>query len=81
MDSLVRILCSCFWLATRSPPFLSFSVRISSAFTVMRPAHGCSRKLMQRKNVLLPEPEEPIMLITSPALALIDTPLSTSWLP
>ena len=36
---------------------------------------------MQRKNVLLPEPELPMMLITSPACAVSDTPLSTSLLP
>jgi hypothetical protein len=36
---------------------------------------------MQRKKVLFPEPEEPMMLITSPALALSETPFKTSWLP
>ncbi len=36
---------------------------------------------MQRKKVLLPEPEEPMMLITSPALALSETPFSTSCSP
>jgi hypothetical protein len=35
---------------------------------------------MQRRKVDLPEPLEPMMLITSPALA-SGTPLSTSWLP
>ena len=33
------------------------------------------------KKVLLPEPLEPMMLMTSPALAVSETPLSTSWLP
>ncbi len=45
------------------------------------PACGCSSRLRQRRKVLLPEPLEPMMLITSPALADIDTPLITSWLP
>jgi hypothetical protein len=30
------------------------------------PAQGCSRKLMQRRKVLLPEPDEPMMLIITP---------------
>jgi hypothetical protein len=47
----------------------------------MRPAVGHSRKLMQRSQVLLPEPEEPMMLITSPEFAVSETPLSTSWSP
>ena len=37
-----------------------------------------SSRMMQRKKVLLPEPLEPMMLITSPAAAARDTPLSTS---
>ena len=45
------------------------------------PAFGRSRKLMQRRKVLLPEPLEPMMLITSPSFAFSDTPLSTSLSP
>jgi hypothetical protein len=45
------------------------------------PAFGRSRKLMQRRNVLLPEPLAPMMLMTSPAFAFSDTPLSTSLSP
>ena len=36
---------------------------------------------MQRKNVLLPEPEEPIIDTTSPGCAARLTPLNTSRLP
>ncbi|EDT00398.1 hypothetical protein BamIOP4010DRAFT_6092 [Burkholderia ambifaria IOP40-10] len=36
---------------------------------------------MQRRNVLLPEPLAPMMLMTSPAFAFSDTPLSTSLSP
>ncbi|EDS99947.1 hypothetical protein BamIOP4010DRAFT_6531 [Burkholderia ambifaria IOP40-10] len=36
---------------------------------------------MQRSIVLLPEPDEPITLITSPEFAFSDTPLSTSLSP
>lgn len=36
---------------------------------------------MQRRNVLLPEPLAPMMLITSPAFAFIDTPFNTSLSP
>jgi hypothetical protein len=47
----------------------------------MRPWWGFSSRLMQRRKVLLPEPELPMMLITSPAWAVSDTPLSTSLVP
>src|ERR1700750_3371021 len=47
----------------------------------MRPAFGCSRKLMQRSIVLLPEPDEPITLMTSPRFAFSVTPLRTSLSP
>ncbi|AHE32058.1 Uncharacterised protein [Burkholderia pseudomallei] len=36
---------------------------------------------MQRSIVLLPEPDEPITLITSPAFARSETPFKTSLLP
>ncbi len=36
---------------------------------------------MQRRNVLLPEPDEPRIEITSPSLAVSDTPLKTSSWP
>ncbi|MDI3515508.1 MAG: hypothetical protein PWP40_2737 [Rhodocyclaceae bacterium] len=62
-------------------PSLPGTRRISSPATLMRPASGCSRKLMQRRKVLLPEPDEPMMVMTSPASADSDTPFSTSWSP
>ncbi|MNR47533.1 hypothetical protein D3C85_1666440 [compost metagenome] len=80
--SLVRRRASCFGSSAFSAPLrlsvISFSV---SPVTAMVPLCGCSSMLMQRRKVLLPEPEEPMMLITSPAWAVSETPLSTSWLP
>ncbi len=61
-----------------SRPGTSFS---SSPLSRILPACGCSSRFMQRRKVLLPEPLEPMMLITSPAFAASETPLSTSWLP
>ncbi|CAJ5276794.1 Uncharacterised protein [Burkholderia pseudomallei] len=79
--SFVRTRRSCFESAALSAPVLSCAVRTSSPSTKMRPALGCSRKLMQRSIVLLPEPDEPITLITSPAFARSETPFKTSLLP
>ena len=45
------------------------------------PLVGISRKLMQRRKVLLPEPEAPIIDTTSPSCAVSDTPFSTSRRP
>ena len=45
------------------------------------PRSGVSRKLIQRRNVLFPEPELPSMDITSPFFALRDNPRSTCKLP
>ena len=42
---------------------------------------GFSRKLMQRRKVLLPDPDDPMMLMTSPAFACNETPFSTSCSP
>ena len=42
------------------------------------PMVGVSRKLIQRKKVLLPEPLRPRMEITSPLAAFSETPLMTS---
>ncbi|MNC69783.1 hypothetical protein D3C75_1205140 [compost metagenome] len=81
IDSWLRMTRNCPGSTTHSCPLTSRRVRSSSALTMMRPADGCSRWLMQRRNVLLPDPEEPMMLITSPARALSDTPFRTSWLP
>ncbi len=57
------------------------SISTVSPSTTICPAFGRSRKLMQRRNVLLPEPLAPMMLMTSPARADSDTPLSTSLSP
>ena len=47
----------------------------------MLPLLGISRKLMQRRNVLLPEPEAPIIDTTSPSWAVSETPFNTSKTP
>src|SRR6202020_2579307 len=52
-----------------------------SPATVTTPLSGVSSRLMQRRNVLLPEPEEPRIEITSPSFAVRDTPRSTSSWP
>src|SRR5471030_976937 len=81
IDSRERMRCSCFGSpAFKPPPLLATSFN-SSLFSRILPAKGCSSRLMQRRKVLLPEPLEPMMLITSPALAASDTPLSTSFSP
>ncbi|MNI89180.1 hypothetical protein D3C73_1465510 [compost metagenome] len=77
MARRVRIRCSSSASAT-CMPWLSLTMRMFWPSRVMAPSLGCSRKLMQRRKVLLPEPLAPIRLMTSPVLALSDTPLSTS---
>ncbi|MNR12994.1 hypothetical protein D3C85_1293760 [compost metagenome] len=76
-----RMRCNCLGSAALSAPSLLASSLSSSPLSRILPPWGCSSRLMQRRKVLLPEPLEPMMLITSPALAARDTPLSTSWLP
>src|SRR5271157_642848 len=49
-----------------------------SPATETTPSSGVSSRLMQRRNVLLPEPEEPRIEITSPSFAVSDMPFSTS---
>ncbi|MNO01362.1 hypothetical protein D3C81_2214810 [compost metagenome] len=55
--------------------------RRSSPAKRIAPSSGVSRKLMQRRKVLFPDPDEPMMLITSPFRADSEMPLSTSLLP
>ncbi|MCY1427318.1 hypothetical protein D9M71_431590 [compost metagenome] len=81
IDRRERMRCSCLLSAAFSPPFFAGTSFSSSPLRRILPAWGCSSRLMQRRKVLLPEPDEPMMLITSPALAARDTPFSTSWLP
>src|ERR1700733_4503461 len=52
-----------------------------SPATVTTPSSGISSRLMQRRNVLLPEPDEPRIEITSPSLAVSEIPFSTSSWP
>ncbi len=46
-----------------------------------RAGRGVSSRLIQRRKVDFPEPEEPIREITSPLWAVMSMPLSTSWVP
>ncbi len=80
MPSRVRIRSTCLASAGRVPcrPRV---IRISSPPTRTSPESGVSSRLMQRRSVLLPEPDEPIIAITSPFWALSDTPLRTSSWP
>ncbi|MNG26321.1 hypothetical protein D3C84_1112930 [compost metagenome] len=78
IDRRERMRCSCFGSAAFSAPSLFATSFNSSLLSRILPACGCSSRLMQRRKVLLPEPLEPMMLITSPAAAFRDTPLSTS---
>src|ERR1019366_4629321 len=64
--------------AGRERPSRVLRIRIVSPATVTTPSSGVSSRLMQRSSVLLPEPEEPRMEITSPSRASSETPLSTS---
>ncbi|MNQ23620.1 hypothetical protein D3C85_367930 [compost metagenome] len=66
--------------ATSAPslPGLSLS---SSPATKICPWYGLSSRLMQRRKVDLPEPEEPRMEMTSPSRAVSEMPLSTSRSP
>src|SRR5665213_2716154 len=50
-------------------PSVRGSITNSSLPITMRPREGRSRKLMQRRNVLLPDPEAPISEITWPLCA------------
>ena len=77
MPSLERMRSICLRSAGWVLPWLSAFMRISSPSMMMRPSFGCSSRLMQRRKVLFPEPEEPIIDTTSPGCAEMLTPLST----
>ena len=62
----------------RPPPAAKSTVRPSN---VTLPASGFSKTLMQRRNVLLPDPLAPMTVTTSPGRTSTDTPFSTSWPP
>ena len=56
-------------------------MRISSPLTRTSPLFGVSSRLMQRRKVDLPEPEEPRIATTSCSCAVSEMPLSTSCAP
>jgi len=47
----------------------------------MVPLSCGSSRLMARSSVLLPEPEAPMITVTSPVLNTVETSRSTWWLP
>ena len=80
MARRVRMRCSSSASAT-CMPWRSLIIWTGWPSRVMAPSLGCSRKLIQRRKVLFPEPLAPMRLMTSPVLALSETPLSTSCSP
>jgi len=70
MPTSLRCFCSvCCSSVTGSPPM------------VMVPLSCGSSRLMARSSVLLPEPEAPMITVTSPVLNTVETSRSTWWLP
>src|SRR6478735_6657141 len=67
--------------AGRLACFPSGTMRMVSPATVTSPELGVSSKLMQRRKVDFPEPDEPRIDTTSPSCASSDMPLRTSTRP
>ncbi len=57
------------------------SSHTSTPSMVMRPLSCGSSRLIARSSVLLPEPEAPMITVTSPVWNTVDTPLSTWCVP
>ena len=72
---------TCFISAGAGSPRRSVVIRMGSPWTITLPEFGVSNKLMQRRSVLLPEPDAPNIEMTSPVFAISDTPRSTSRSP
>ena len=81
MPSCERIRATCFISAGAGSPRRSVVIWIVSPWTVTSPEFGTSNRLIQRRSVLLPDPDAPSIEITSPVCATRDTPRSTSTLP
>ncbi len=60
---------------------LTFPSTTLSPWKSTSPLVGVSRRLMHRSSVLLPEPEAPIMLVTSPGRTSKSMSRSTSFVP
>ncbi len=60
--------------------FTPFSVRSLPSYMIC-PEVGTSSRLSDLKNVDLPQPEGPIMAITSPLVIVVLMSLSTPWSP
>ena len=80
MPTLLRYFCNCLGFLAVKPFGVCLSSRISE-FRVICPASGVSNKLRHRKNVLLPEPDEPKRDMTSPLCKDREIPLRISKLP
>ena len=80
MASFERMRSTCFMSAGAVAPRRS-AMRISSPLTRTSPLFGVSSRLMQRRKVDLPDPEEPRIATTSWSCAVSEMPFSTSWLP
>ena len=81
MPSCERIRATCFISAGAGSPRRSVVIWIVSPWTVTSPEFGTSNRLIQRRSVLLPDPDAPSIEITSPVCATSDTPRSTSTSP
>ena len=81
MPSCERIRATCFKSAGAGSPRRSVVIWIVSPWTATFPEFGISSRLIQRRSVLLPEPDAPSIEITSPVCATSDTPRSTSTSP
>ena len=81
MPSWERMRSTCRRSAGSAVPSRRLRIWIVSPPTVTTPSSGVSSRLMQRRNVLLPEPDEPRIEMTSPSRACSETPFSTSSAP
>src|SRR6516225_8955675 len=81
MPSSERMRSTCRRSAGSARPSRRRRILIVSPATVTTPESGVSSRLMQRRNVLLPEPDEPRIEITSPSLAVSEIPFRTSSRP
>ena len=78
--SFARMRSTCFMSAGAGAP-RRVPMRISSPLTRTSPLFGVSSRLMQRRNVDLPEPDEPRIATTSWSCAVSEMPFSTSCAP
>ena len=80
MASFERMRSTCFMSAGAGAPW-RVPMRISSPLTRTSPLFGVSSRLMQRRKVDFPDPEEPRIATTSCSCAVSEMPFSTSCAP